>query len=276
MNGLLAQWIEATAWEMTKPKSYGSFHLIFSAVGFAGCILLAYLMRNMGERGNRIFLFSIGSFLMLTEVYKQLFYYYHMEGGAYNFGIFPFQLCSVPMYLCVIAAFLKPCKLRNGMYGFMTTFNLLGGLMAFIEPSGINHEHLTLTLHAYVWHMSLVLIGFYLIASGRCAKVKRDYWDSVVTFVGLCGVAFLINLSLWRVSGGDINMFFVGPRNSSLVVFKQISEAAGWYVSTLLYIPTVCGGAFLIYYPVHLYYKKKKAAVAAQEEITHDQTHLYV
>ena len=66
MNGLLAQWIEATAWEMTKPKSYGSFHLIFSAVGFAVCILLAYLMRNMGERGNRIFLFSIGSFLMLT------------------------------------------------------------------------------------------------------------------------------------------------------------------------------------------------------------------
>ena len=265
MNGILEQWINATAWEMTKPRAYGSFHLIFTAVGFAVCILLAYTLRRMGERGNRIFLFSIGSFLMLTEVYKQLFYYYHMRGGSYDFGIFPFHLCSVPMYLCVIAAFLKSGKLRNGMYGFMTTFNLLGGLMAFIEPSGINHDHLTLTLHAYVWHMSLVLIGFYLIASGRCAKVKRDYWHSVVTFVSLCGVAFLINLSLRKVSNGGINMFFVGPGNSSLLVFKQISEWAGWYVSTLLYIPTVCLGAFLIYYPVHLYYKKKKTAIAAEE-----------
>ncbi|MBQ9131119.1 MAG: YwaF family protein [Clostridia bacterium] len=274
LSNLLDEWMEATAWEMTTPKSYGSFHLIFTFVGFALCVLIAYLLRNTGERGNRIFLFSTGFFLMLTEVYKQLFYYYHMNDRVYNFGIFPFQLCSVPMYLCVIVAFLKPGKLRSGMYGFMTTFNLLGGLMAFIEPSGINHGHWTLTLHAYVWHMMLVLIGFYLIASGRCAKIKRDYWHSVVTFVALCVVAFLINVSLWRVSNGGINMFFVGPRNSSLLVFKQISEAAGWYVSTLLYIPAVCLGAFVIYYPVHLYYKKKKAATAKEE--SHDQTRMYV
>ena len=70
MNGILEQWINATAWEMTKPQAYGSFHLIFTAVGFAICILVAYALRRLGERGNRIFLFSIGSFLMLTEVYK--------------------------------------------------------------------------------------------------------------------------------------------------------------------------------------------------------------
>ena len=274
-SDLLDRWIEATAWEMTRPASYGAFHLTFTFVGFALCILIAYLLRKTGERGNRIFLFSVGSFLMLTEVSKQLFYYYHMHDRVYDFGIFPFQLCSVPMYLCVIAAFLKPGPIRNGMYGFMTTFNLLGGLMAFIEPSGINHGHWTLTLHAYVWHMMLVLIGFYLIASGRCAKVKRDYFHAAVTFLVLCVVAFTINVSLWKVSGGDINMFFVGPRNSSLLVFKQISEAAGWYVSTLLYIPAVCLGAFVIYYPVHLYFKKKKAQAAKTEE-ANDQTRLYV
>ena len=257
INDCLDRFIEFTAWEMTKPKAYGPFHLIFTFLGVALCLLLAWKLRRLGERGNKILLISVSLFLMVTEAYKQLFYYYHMEDEKYNFGIFPFHLCSVPMYLCFIAALIKPGKVRDGMYGFMTTFNLLGGIMAFIEPSGIVHDHLTLTVHAFLWHLSLIFIGAYLLMSGRYAKTMQNYWSAVITFVSLCALAFIINLSLWEVSGGNINMFFVGPRNSSLIVFKQISEAAGWYVSTLLYIPTVCLGAYLVFLPAHLHYKKK-------------------
>ena len=253
----LADLMHATAWGMEKPPAYGAFHLTFTFVGIALCVLLAWLLRKVSERGNRIVLISVGAFLMLTEVYKQLFYFYHMEDHAYNWGIFPFQLCSVPMYLCIIAAFLKPGKLRDGMYGFMTTFNLLGGIMAFIEPSGIVHGHWMLTIHAFVWHMMLIFIGAYLIASGRFAKTWRDYRGAVLTFLALAALAFCINCIFWRVSEGRINMFFVGPRNSSLLVFKQISEAAGWYVSTLLYLPAVCLGAMIVFLPAHLYAKKK-------------------
>lgn len=261
LSDIIERFINFTAWEMTKPKAYGPFHLIFTFVGLAVLIFLAWKLRNIGERGNKILLISVSVFLMVTELYKQLFYYYHMEDHKYNFGIFPFQLCSVPMYLCLIAALIKPGKIQNGMYGFMTTFNLLGGIMAFIEPSGIVHEHLTLTIHAFLWHLSLIFIGAYLLMSGRYAKTIKDYLSAVATFVSLCALAFTINVSLWKVSGGDINMFFVGPRNSSLIVFKQISEMFGWYVSTLLYIPTVCLGAYLIFLPVHLRYKKKQKSL---------------
>jgi hypothetical protein len=74
----------------------------------------------------------------------------------------------------------------------------------------------------------------------------------------LCAVAFTINVSLWEVSAGKINMFFVGPRNSSLAVFKDIAKNFGWYVSTFIYIPTVALGAYLIFLPAHIYAKKKK------------------
>ena len=255
---IIERFINFTAWEMTKPKAYGPFHLIFTFVGLAVLTFLAWKLRNISERGNKILLISVSVFLMVTELYKQLFYYYHMEDHKYNFGIFPFHLCSVPMYLCLIAALIKPGKIQNGMYAFMTTFNLLGGIMAFIEPSGIVHEHLTLTIHAFLWHLTLIFIGAYLLMSGRYAKTIKDYWGAVATFVSLCALAFIINVSLWKVSGGDINMFFVGPRNSSLIVFKQISEMFGWYVSTLLYIPTVCLGAYLIFLPAYLHNKKKQ------------------
>lgn len=263
----MGDWLEsimaATAWEMTKPAAYGPFHLTFTALGVFLCILIARKLRHISERGNQIVLFSVGMFLAVTEIYKQLFYTFYLEDHTYNFGIFPFQLCSVPMYLCLIAPFLKPGKIRDGMYHFMTTYNLLGGIMAFIEPSGIVHGYWTLTLHAFLWHMMLVFIGIYLIASGRFAKTRRDYYSATVTFLVLAVIAFSINLIFWEASNGRINMFFVGPRNSSLMVFKDISKRFGWYISTLLYIPTVCLGAFIVYLPAHIY-AKRKASKAKQ------------
>ncbi len=254
----LDELISNTAWTMTPPPAYGAFHLTFSVVGILLCALLARRLAHTDERKNKIILLSAGVFLIATEIYKQLFYYYFLHEQTYDYSIFPFQLCSVPMYLCVIAPFLPAGRLRDGVYHFMTTFNLLGGFMAFIEPSGITHSYWTLTLHAYVWHMTLVFVGFYLIASGRGATTWRHYRSACVTFFCLCCIAFSINCLLWDAAGGNINMFFVGPRNSPLLIFKQIAEHFGWYICTLLYIPTVCLGAAIVFMPVRLYRIKKR------------------
>ncbi len=254
----LSDFMNATAWPMTPPPAYGAFHLTFTFVGFAACLLIAYLLRDIGEKGNRIFLLSCGIFLLLTEIYKQLFYYFYIGNGSYQWWIFPFQMCSVPMYLCIIAPLLKKGLVQKTMYNFMMLFNLLGGFMAFIEPSGIIHEYWTLTLHAFIWHMMLVLIGVYLAVSNRGGRTIKDYKGAAIAFIILCAIALMINISLWEVSGGSVNMFFVGPSNSSLIVFKQISEMFGWYVSTLLYIPVVCLGAYLIFLAIRLALKKSK------------------
>lgn len=258
----LETFIEATAWGMEKPKAYGPFHLIFTFVGLAVCILLAYLLRNTGKRGNKAVLLSVGIFLAVTEIYKQLFYYYYIGDHTYQWWIFPFQLCSVPMYLCLIAPFLKEGKVQSAMYHFMTTFNLLGGLMAFIEPSGIIHEYWTLTLHAFLWHMMLIFVGFYLIASGRGARTLKDYRSSVFLFLALAAMAFIINLIFWIPSEGDIKMFYVGPAISPLAVFKQIATACGWYVNTPIYLVAVSLGAYLLFLPVYLWERRKEKALS--------------
>lgn len=268
LESLLTAFATLTAWEMEKPKAYGAFHLTFTFVGLFVCVLLSYLLRHLGEKGNRRLLVGMGAFLILTEIYKQIFYTYHIGGGEYQWWIFPFQLCSVPMYLCVIAPFVKSERVRRGMYAFMTTFNLLGGLMAFIEPSGIVHEYWTLTLHAFFWHMSLVFVGFYLIASDRGATSLADYRGGVLSFLALAAIAFCINFLVQTFVGEHINMFFVGPGESSLVVFKQISRAIGWYFSTALYLPAVCLGAFVVFLPVYLYKKKRKETVQKTAETT--------
>ena len=257
MDEFLDKLICATAWTMTEPAAYGPFHLIFAFVGLTVSILLARRLRKLGDKGNRILLLTCGFFLLISEVYKQLFYYYFMGEHSYQWWIFPFQLCSVPMYLCIIAPLLKPGKVQKGMYNFMMIYNLLGGFMAFVEPSGITHEYWTLTLHAFIWHMMLVFVGLYLAFSNRAGKTMADYKAASVTFLCLSVMAFCINLIFWNASEGTINMFFVGPRNSPLIVFEWIAETFGWYVSTALYLPVVCLGAFLFFLPFHLHAKKK-------------------
>ena len=63
----------------------------------------------------------------------------------------------------------------------------------------------------------------------------------------LCAAAFCINLIFYAPSGGTINMFFVGPADSTLIFCKDIAARFGWYVSTLLYVPAVCFGAYIVY-----------------------------
>ncbi len=248
---MLENLIRMTAWEMETPKPYGPFHLIWSVVGIALCILLAWRFRRLGAKGNRILLWVTGGLLVLCEVYKQLFYYYHVGNGSYQWWIFPFQMCSVPMYLCIIAPFLKPGRVQSGMYHFMMIYNLMGGIIALIEPSGLVHKYWTLTLHAFLWHTALIFLGLYLGFSGHTTARKSDFKHATFTLLGLCVIAFCINLIFSDAANGDINMFFIGPRVSSLIIFKDIAERFGWYVSTLLYIPTMILGGFLIFYPFH-------------------------
>ena len=247
-NSAMQSFLQSTAWKMVPPQPYGLFHLSFFIIGLAVSVAAAYLLRNTNEKQNRaVFLFA-GTFLLLCEVYKQLFYTYVIGSGSYQWWIFPFQLCSVPMYLCFVVAFCKNEKVNQYLYDFMVSFNLLGGFIAFLEPSGLIHDYWTLTLHAFIWHMSLVFIGLYIGFSKRGAKRLSDYKNTVVTFLVLCAVAFSINLLLRGVSAGSVNMFYVGPSISPIIVFKDIAKNFGWYVNTPIYMACLCLGAYFFFW----------------------------
>ena len=257
IDTFLQNLMRSTAWGMEKPAAYGAFHLGFTFVGLILSFVIAWKLRNISENGKKRCLLVCGIFLLVTEVYRQLFYYYAIHDHEFPWWTFPFQLCDIPMYLCLIAPWIKNGKIRNSMYTFMMSFNLLGGLMAFIEPSGIVHEYWTLTLHAFIWHMLLIFIGLFVGFSNLGGKTMRDYRSGVITFLVLCCIAFTLNISLWGVTGGSMNNFYIGPANSPLAVFKTISVNYGWYISTLLYIPAVSLGAFVLFYPFYLWKRKE-------------------
>lgn len=247
MVALLDSFFEGMYCPMVPFPSYGAFHILYTLIGFAVCGFSAWKLRNVSQRTARWILFGVGLVLAVGELLKQLFYYFALMDNRYSWNDFPFQLCSVPLYLCLIAPWLKPGKLQRGMYSFMVLYNLLGGAISFTEPSGLLLDQWFLTAHACLWHMLLVFIGLFICFSKRGGNQKADYVGATWTFLALCAIAFGLNCFVQYGLGEHMNMFFVGPGDSPIVVFKQFSQWFGWYINTPIYIFAVCLGAYLVF-----------------------------
>ena len=233
--------------EMAPPPAYGLFHIILIVVGLSLCITLAWICRRFDEKKNKILILSFAGALIASEVFKQLFLFCVIEGGTVSWGEFPFQMCSMPMYLCPLAIFAKSETVRRACYGFMMCFNLIGGIAGALEPSGIFLEQVPLTVHAILWHYSLVFLGFYIIFSRRAGSTKRDYLDVLKLFLILCYIAFVINTLIGLATGESVNMFFVGPNPSPLIVFETIARRWGWTACAMIYIPLTAAAAGVVF-----------------------------
>ena len=250
--------LEWTAWTMEKPVSYGAFHLIATFLLLMAAVGGAYHLRKVSDRGARLVLGITGGVLLLTEVYKIAF---HMIVNPYDwgfFGCFPFQLCSVPMYLSLFCALCRNEKLNSWLYEFMFAINMFGGIMAFIEPSGINHPYWTLTIHAYVWHMALIFIGLFLYFSKRACVDRGTFKKSAVVYLISCGVAQAFNL----IFPGEVNCFYISPyKQSPLAVFKDIYANFGWIVNMVLLILALLIASALVCYVGYFFRTRKKTVV---------------
>ena len=79
----MKKFLEFTAIKIIPPRSYGLFHLSFFVLSILLSFLIANKLRNVSDRKNKKILFFIGIFLLVIEVYKELFYYFIVNNGIY-------------------------------------------------------------------------------------------------------------------------------------------------------------------------------------------------
>ncbi len=247
--------LQATAWTMDLPAPYGPFHLILTLLGVSISIFLARKLPRKKRIKTDSLLFTCGLILALTEIYKQLFIYHIENNNHYDWWYFPFQLCSVPMYLGLLFPFI-PQKLRNTIYTFIQDFGLLGGIMALAEPSGLMHPYWTMTLHGFLWHFILIFMGltcaFYRPgkndqpAGKKHIEIVRTYLSVIPLFLICAAIATAINVL--SHSYGNADMFYISPYYpNEQIVFHQISLVIGTLSGNFLYLASVFLGGFIIH-----------------------------
>lgn len=258
--------LSLTAWEMTPPKPYSAFHLLLGAAGIATAVLAARWLaaRRLAARtaqsddaspaahrsqpvtrtADRTVLFSCGLVLLALETYKQGFLYFVEFNGVYDWWYFPFQLCSIPMYLCLLYPFSG--KFSGILASFIQYYGLLGGIMALLVPDGLMHPYWTMTLHGFLWHFLLIFSGIFCAFSGASDRSMRGFFKTVPLFFTCCLIAIFINIAAGPLS--DADMFYISPYHpSSQPVFHRFSLALGILPGILLYIGAILLGAFLVH-----------------------------
>ena len=241
---------------MERPQSYSTFHLVFTFVGITTAIVLAFLLRKLNNKQNKILLGVIGAALAVSEIVKILFTNQVINGGNFAWWVFPFQLCSIPMYLCLISAFVKNERVNSYIYEFLFAISLTTAIMPFIEPSGLHKDYVFLTLHSYIWHLTLIFLGFYMYFSKRACTDKYGFLKGLSVYGIVVLIAFILNLCI-REPG--FNAFYMSPFvPSQIIVFDKIYYAAGWFVSNLAYVFAISAACAMVYYIAYMFRVSKQ------------------
>lgn len=211
---------------------------------------------------DRIF-FLFGVLMLCSEIWKQLTLTFLLGHGTYNLWYFPFQLCSIPMYIFLALPFVRSVKFRRTLLCFLMCYALLGGIAVFADTSGLHYSYAPLTVHSYLWH--ILMIGTALFSgiilsreqskenSGLIFSAKprlvisfRTFAAGTVLYLACCLTAVIINLSLDGY--GTINMFYINPDYPmQQIIFRDIASRTGNLLSIFIYVGATVSGAFLIF-----------------------------
>ncbi|MEY8336565.1 hypothetical protein AALB16_00825 [Lachnospiraceae bacterium 62-35] len=238
-----------TAWPMARPNPYSPFHIIAALIGILLSLYSARVLakKTSFEKSSSSVLFCCGLVLAACELYKQAFLYFIVNSKSFDWWYFPFQLCSIPMYLCLLYPVVSSSYLRQILLTFLQDFGILGGIMALVEPSGLMHPYWTLTLHGFLWHFILIFLGLYC-CFGRTLKPSLiEFLRTLPLFFLCCLIATIINVSVGPE--GNADMFYISPYYPCLqIVFHEISLHVGIIPGNLIYLFSIPLGAGIIHY----------------------------
>lgn len=202
----------------------------------------------------RRFFLVCGLVMLFSEIWKQLTLTFTVNGGAYLWWYFPFQLCSIPMYVLLALPFSKKESVQKALMTFLMTFGLLGGMIVFADTSGLHYTLPALTAHSYSWHILLTVIG--IAAGTACGSflTLRDFRNAALLYLSCCLLAAVFNRAF--DSFGEINLFYINPRHAmEQVVFTDLVPALGLRPVILLYIFMTVMGAGILWLVWHAVYR---------------------
>lgn len=220
--------------------------------------------------------FTFGLLMLCSEIWKQLTLTFIVGHGVYNLWYFPFQLCSIPMYVFLALPFARPKKIRRALLCFNMCYALLGGTAAFADTTGLHYSYAPLTVHSYLWHFFMigtaVFTGITCIRELMTDRNKKQssaslspetktlnaspekrrclppqaFAGSSILYLFCCLIAVFINITLDKY--GTINMFYINPDYPMRqIVFRDIAALTGDAASILIYIGATIFGAFLLF-----------------------------
>ena len=195
----------------------------------------------------RRFFLASGILMLASELWKQYTLTFLLGGGNYNWWYFPFQLCSIPMYVCLLLPWVRSRCVQQVLTAFLVDFGMLGGIFAFFDTSGMHYDYFPLTVHSFAWHILLIILGLAAARSGQAASSWSDYAGAAALYLTCCLTATGLNLTLDHL--GTINMFYINPDYPmTQKIFSDIAAVLGDTAGIFIYIGATLTGAAIFHF----------------------------
>ena len=184
-----------------------------------------------------------GLFILVLEIYKQLYMTYILNDGIYGWS-------CVPMYVALICPFIKNEKVKTAGYTFIATYGLLAGGLVICVPLVVFTNRLSLNIHTILWHSMQVVIGIFI---GNQRRIGSDYKmliRGIMVFLIVVVVALISNIVAYPIlnpKGVKFSALTFSPYyQTTFLVFDEIQAKTNWFFTDILYILSFSLGAYLI------------------------------
>lgn len=231
--------------EMPTPGLFGWFHIMCLAIVIGLCVLIYIFRKKISPKAVKLIVLFTGIFIILLEVYKQLIFSFNYNGGNGNsywdfqWYAFPFQFCSTPMYIMVLAGLLKKGKVQNSLYCYLATFALFAGLVVMCYPGDVFIPYIGINIQTMVCHGGMFIIGFLLLATRSIELNLRSILKATIIFVIMLVLALVMNIIWHYCSNIDetFNMFYISPYfPCTLPLLSIIYAKVPYAVFLLIYV----------------------------------------
>ncbi len=227
---------------MHEPDNYGWFHILSLALMAGLTVALCLRGKDWNAKQVRRFLLWTSVLVIVLEVYKQINYTFGNGSGEpyYRWYAFPWQFCSTPMYIGLLAGLTRKGWLHEALCSYLATFALFAGVAVMLYPEQVFVPTLGINIQTMVCHGSMVVIGIYLLASGYVKLAFKTVWKALPLFVALVLVAVVMNEAAYQVGlleNHNFNMFMISPYcDPSLPVYSLVQQVLPFPWSLAVYV----------------------------------------
>ena len=238
---------------METPTTFGWFHLLWLALSFLVLIPLLRFPKEQSPDHVRRVVLTTAIIVIILEVYKMINFSFSYENGIvfdFQWYAFPFQFCSTPMYIGLLAGLTKPGKLHDCLCAYLATFAVFAGTAVMIYPGDVFIETIGINIQTMICHGSMITMGIYLYATGHVKLNHKTILKAIPVFAVTLSIAMIMNEVFYKtdlIGGETFNMFYISPYfENTLPIYSDVHKAVPAPWNVLIYIAGFAALAYLI------------------------------
>lgn len=237
-------------------NGFSPLYYFFTIITILIVAIILFKVKEQNENTVRWVVLGFGILFFVLELFKQLFYNVFDGWDGYYWHIFPFQVCSTPIYFTSLSFFF-PHKIRIKFYSYLAFVSFLGGIAVLLFPSTVTGEEFWLCCDTLIWHDSMIILSFYLIKAVGFGHNIKETISAVFIFLIVGAMAMTMN-DIFEICkqnnlvDGSFNMFMISPYyECTSPILKDILEATNWYLTWCVYFVAIISGILVYWCIIH-------------------------